>query len=135
MTPALTPAATPALALARRALTVIGALTVATGATQLVAPALVLGLVGGDASPAPRFFFRIVGMFMVLFGGLMWHTVRASRDPRVPLLWCALQKLGAAAVVTAGVVGGHFARIAMLVAAFDLASGVLALWYRRRAAR
>ena len=102
----------------------------ATGATQVVAPDLVLGVVGGDASPAPRFYFQIVGMFMVLFGGLMWHTVRAARDIRVPMLWCALQKLGAATVVTLGVFGGHFARIALIVAAFDLATSALALWYR-----
>ena len=105
-------------------------LTVATGATQIVAPQVVLGVVGGDPSPAPRFFFQIVGMFMVLFGGLMWHTVRAARDMRVPMLWCALQKLGAATVVSFGVAGGHFARIALSVAAFDLATSVLAFWYR-----
>ena len=105
----------------------------ASGAAQVVAPGLVLGIVGGDASPAARHFFGIVGMFMVLFGGLTWQAVRAGAP--MPLGWCALQKLGAAAAVGLGVARGHFGALALAVAGFDLASGVLALWYRHALVR
>jgi hypothetical protein len=107
----------------------IAALTVATGAVQLAAPALVLRVVGGDTRPAAAHFFGIVGMFMVLFGGLLWQALRAPTPLAVPVFWAALQKLGASGAVALGFSRGLFAPLALLVASFDLASGVLALWY------
>ena len=49
----------------------IGALTALTGAVQLVAPALILRAVGGETTAGASHFFAIVGMFMILFGGLL----------------------------------------------------------------
>ena len=98
----------------------------------MLAPTLVLRVVGGDTQPAPAHFFGIVGMFMVLFGGLLWQALRASPPLSVPLFWAALQKLGAAGAVALGVSRGLFGAIALLVASFDLASGILALWYWAR---
>ncbi|AHG91821.1 patatin domain-containing protein [Gemmatirosa kalamazoonensis] len=119
-----------ALTLARRALLAIAALTVASGATQLVAPRLVLRVVGGDVGNASAaHFFGIVGMFMVLFGGLLWQALRAPVSMPVPVFWAALQKLGASAAVALGVSRGLFSPLALGVAGFDLLSGVVALWY------
>jgi len=109
----------------------IGAITVVSGLVQAVAPGLVLGLIGGDPSPANRHSFAIVGMFMVLFGGMLCHALLASEHHPIPLLWAALQKLGAAGAVGLGVSKGLFAPLALLVAGFDLLSGVLALVYWR----
>ena len=115
--------------LLRLALLAIALLTVVSGAVQLLAPRIVLRIVGGDTSPAAAHFFGIVGMFMVLFGGLLWQALRSPTPMPVPVFWAALQKLGASAAVALGVSRGLFGVIALLVASFDLFSGVLALWY------
>ena len=115
--------------LVRLALLAISVITVLSGAGQLVCPGIVLHIVGGEASPTSLHFFGIIGMFMVLFGGLMWQALRAPTPQPIPLFWAALQKVGAAAAVGIGVKHGLFSMIALLVASFDLFSGVLALWY------
>jgi hypothetical protein len=103
----------------------IGIITIASGAVQMIRPALVLGIVGAESNPASRHFFGIVGMFMVLFGGLTLHGVRARSAPA--LLWAGLQKFGAVAAVVLGVLHDVFSLAALPVAGFDLASGVLML--------
>lgn len=127
-------AARHAAPLVRRVLRVIAAATVASGAVQLLAPALVLRVVGGSTDAANAHSFGIIGMFMVLFGGLLWQALDpgAGAAGAVPLFWAALQKVGAAAAVSLGVARGLFAPVALAVAAFDLASGLLALWYWAR---
>ena len=111
------------------ALLAIAAITVVSGAAQLVAPGVVLHVVGGEATPATMHFFAIIGMFMVLFGGLMWQALRAPVPMAIPLFWAALQKVGAALAVGLGVSRGLFGPAALTVASFDLFSGILALWY------
>ncbi len=111
----------------------IGLVTVASGALQLAQPGLILTLIAGPSSAMARHFFAIVGMFMVLFGGLVLQTLRSESrgEPGgVALLWCTLQKLGASAAVGLGVLSGVFSPIALLVAGFDLASAVLFWSYR-----
>ena len=114
-------------------LAAIGAATVLSGLVQALAPRFVLGLVGGAATPGGAHSFGIVGMFMVLFGGLLLHALAARGDASVPLLWAGLQKLGAAGAVGLGVARALFGPLALAVAVFDLLSGVLILLYRRRA--
>jgi hypothetical protein len=111
----------------------IAVATILSGLVQVVAPDLVLGLMSVSTSPAASHFFRIVGMFMMLFGGQCVHTLRQP-DPSafVPLLWCALQKLGASVAVTAGVVLSIMSPLALGVASFDLFSGVLLIALARR---
>ena len=121
--------------LVRLALLAIALLTVVSGAVQLLAPRVVLRIVGGDTAPAAAHFFGIVGMFMVLFGGLLWQALRSPTPMPVPVFWAALQKLGASAAVALGVSRGLFGAIALLVASFDLFSGVLALIYWSRIRR
>jgi hypothetical protein len=114
-----------------RLVVAIGIITILSGAAQMLRPALVLGIVGAESSPASRHFFGIIGMFMVLFGGLTLHGVRAWSAPA--LLWAGLQKFGAVAAVALGVLHGVFSLTALPVAGFDLASGVLIFLCFRKA--
>jgi len=110
----------------------IGAVTVLTGLTQVAAPGLVLAVVHGDTAPTSLHFFRIIGMFMALFGGLL---LQASRLPApaaaAPLLWCMLQKWGAALAVTVAVALQLMSPLALGIAAFDAASALLLRAYSR----
>ena len=108
---------------------VISVVTIISGGTQVVAPAFVLGFVGAEISPTSAHFFAIVGMFMVLFGGMMLHAVYSAYPNHVAILWAAFQKLGAFLAVGIGVIHHIFAPIALGVAFFDLFSGVLFLYY------
>lgn len=109
----------------------ISIITVISGLTQAIAPGFVLGFIGAEISPTSAHFFAIIGMFMVLFGGLMLHAVYSPLPQEPAILWSALQKLGAAAAVTLGIYNGIFSIIASAVAAFDLFSGLLFLYYLR----
>lgn len=108
----------------------IGAITVATGAQQAVAPALSLRLLKADDAPAARHFFGTVGMFMVCTGGVLL----ARPDDRAVVLMTAAQKVGACAAVSLAVKRGLLSPVALAVAAFDGLSGLLALrcWRRLR---
>jgi hypothetical protein len=114
---------------AKLALLAISVITMLSGAAQVIAPGVVLHVVGGEATPATMHFFAIIGMFMVLFGGLMWQALRAPTPQPIPLFWAALQKVGAAVAVGLGVSRGLFGPLALAVASFDLFSGILALWF------
>jgi hypothetical protein len=119
----------------RGALLAIAVLTALSGTIQMLQPGFVLRLVGGPDGPALRFFFGILGMFMLLFGGLDFQALRAPAASQVlPLRWAAYQKLGAAGAVGLGVLRGFFGSLALLVAAFDLLTGILFLVYLRRLA-
>jgi hypothetical protein len=114
----------------------ISVATVLSGAVQMIAPGYVLTVVRASQTPASLHFFGIVGMFMVLFGGLLWHAL--TQEPRVqsiPVLWASLQKFGASIAVVLGIVHAIFqSPLAWAVAGFDFLSGVLALawWFRIR---
>ena len=110
----------------------ISLITIISGFIQMVMPSLVLNLIGAEVSPISSHLFAIVGMFMVLFGGLMIHTVYSAHTSREAVLWCAFQKLGAFIAVGLGVMNGLFALIAIGVALFDLFSGLLFMYYLKR---
>lgn len=112
------------------ALIAIGVASIATGAAQAVAPAAMLALLDSEVTPASAHFFAIVGMFMVLFGGMLVHALWRGSGQRVVLLWAGLQKFGASVAVALGVMNGVFSSLALLVAAFDFLSGALILWHR-----
>jgi hypothetical protein len=116
-------------------LALIAGATIVSGALQVVAPAFVLRTVGAETTPASCHFFGIVGMFMMLFGGAMLHALLDRANHPIVVLWAALQKLGAFAAVGLGVMNGVFGSLALLIAAFDLLSGVLALGYWQRIRR
>ncbi|MGH8306820.1 MAG: patatin [Gammaproteobacteria bacterium] len=111
----------------------IAAITILSGVLQMCWPALVLGFVGGQTGATADHFFGIIGMFMVLFGGLMLHGVLADSAPA--LLWSSLQKFGAVAAVVLGVYHSIFSSMALGVAGFDLLSGLLAIFYWHKIAR
>ena len=119
----------------RRATAIIAAITVATGAAQIAAPAALLPLLQAEASAIAAQLFATVGMFMVLFGGAVLHALALQTSLAVVLLWAGLQKIGAAAMVALAVSRGVFAPVALLVAAFDFASGLVFFDLRRRSAR
>ncbi len=110
----------------------IAAITVLSGAVQILFTGWDLELLDADSAPASRHFFAIVGMFMVLFGGMVLHALRAPRSLPVVLLWGGLQKFGASVAVALGVVTGVFSPLALGVAAFDLVSGAIYLWHREQ---
>ncbi len=109
----------------------IGVITIVSGAGQVVAPGFVLGQLAVETNPASLHFFAIVGMFMVLFGGLLLHGMYRVPSQPVALLWAGLQKFGASAAVGIGVMNDVFSPLAWLVAGFDLLSGALILAYWR----
>ena len=119
-------------ALIRLLLIVIAAATVVSGLTQMVAPAFVLGMIGGDTGDAAQHLFRTVGMFMAITGAMFLQSLlRWSKEPAIPL-WIGVQKLAAAVLVGWGVASGLFGSLALGVAAFDLFSGVLAWLFLAR---
>lgn len=107
----------------------IGAITVVSGLVQAVAPQIVLGVFEAEATPTSRHFFAIVGMFMVLFGGMLCHALLSASEQHIAVLWAALQKFGAAGAVGIGSAMGIFCWMALGIAVFDLFSGLLILWY------
>jgi hypothetical protein len=111
----------------------IGLVTVLSGGLQLALPAFVLSLLRADVTPTSAHFFRIVGMFMMLFGGLLLHVWWGGSAPRTatPVYWCAGQKAGAAGAVAWGVAQGLFAPLALAVAGFDLLSALVLYVYAR----
>lgn len=119
----------------RLVLLVIAAVTVLTGACQLVAPGPVLRLLTtgvGDPPALSSHLFATVGMFMVVVGGLLAQQLLTPAAPGYPLLWVGLQKFGAFTLVAAGVARDVFIAPALLVALFDLATAGLCwlLWHR-----
>lgn len=117
-----------------RVLLAIGVATVATGAIQAAAPDRLLRLLSATDDDTDRTLFATIGMFMVVTGGTLVHGLLTRVRQPVIVLWSAVQKLGAAATVTIGVSRGVFSPLALLVAGFDLLSGVLAAvhWARIR---
>ncbi|ASN22396.1 hypothetical protein CGK93_07140 [Arthrobacter sp. YN] len=116
----------------RAVLAVIAVITVLTGAVQVPFGGQVLQLIGADSTPETRQLFGTVGMFMVVVGGLLLHTLlNAVPSPEV-VLWSGLQKTGAFGAVGIGVLNGVFAPVALLVAFFDLATGIVLFIYWRR---
>ena len=117
-----------------RILLAIGVATVASGALQAIAPERLLRLLSAKDDETDRTLFATIGMFMVITGGTLVHGLLTPGRQPVIVLWSAAQKLGASAAVTIGVTRKVFSPLALLVAAFDLLSGILAAihWARIR---
>lgn len=118
--------------LIRRSLIAIAGITMVTGAIQVLAPRRMLQALMADDDDSARHLFGTVGMFMVVVGGgLLNALLRPGRDP-VIVFWAALQKLGASVAVGLGVRRRIFSPLALVVAVFDLISGLLAAEHWRR---
>ena len=118
--------------LLHRLLVIISLVTVLSGLTQLVFPGLVLRILSAEQTATSSHLFATIGMFMVGFGGVFLHSLLTARPDPVVVLWAALQKFGAFALVALGVAHGLFAWLALGVACFDLVSGLLAGLYWRK---
>lgn len=116
----------------RLALIVIAGITILSGAAQMAAPATMLNIIGSESSTPVQHTFTTVGMFMVITGAMFLQSLlRRSTEPAIPL-WIGVQKILAAALVAWGVSRGVFGSLAMGVAGFDLASGLLAFLFLSR---
>lgn len=113
------------------ALKAIAVLTVVSGFLQMVRPQWVLAVVGANVTPTSNHFFGIVGMFMVLFGGLLWQALVAERPQPLPVFWCGLQKLGASIAIGLGFARDLFSPLTLGVAGFDFLSCILIFVYWR----
>ncbi|HEY5366929.1 MAG TPA: patatin [Casimicrobiaceae bacterium] len=124
-----------ALRLERLGVTIIAAITIVTGAAQLVAPSSLLPLLNVEPRADAAQLFATIGMFMVLFGAAVLHAQARRAALPVVLLWAGLQKIGASLLVALGVQRGVFAELALAVAAFDFLSGLLYFDLLRRESR
>lgn len=107
----------------------IAIITIVSGLLQLIMPSLVLQIVSAETTPTSQHFFAIIGMFMLLFGGALLQALISPQPQAVVLIWAGLQKFGAAIAVGLGVIKLIFSPFALLIAGFDLLSGVLIFWY------
>src|SRR5438477_751561 len=106
-------------------LVLISVSTLISGLVQIFAPGFILGLIGAEITPATRQCFGTIGMFMALFGGLLLHGLITRQMLTPVFFWAGLQKIGAFVAVAIGVANHVFSPMAMLVAGFDLLSGIL----------
>lgn len=115
----------------KKILKLIAVLTILSGLVQIFVPNFVLSVIGGEVTPTTRHFFGIIGMFMLLFGGLLFHALSVERNLPEAVFWCGLQKFGAAVAVILAFGRGLLSWLSLGVAAFDLFSGVLIMiwWY------
>jgi hypothetical protein len=114
------------------ALIAIAAVTIFSGLCQIVAAGFELRLLSAEVTGTSKHFFGTIGMFMVLFGGVFLNALLGPANQPTVVLWSGLQKFGASAAVGLGVAHHIFSPLALLVASFDLCSGILAIWYWRR---
>lgn len=108
----------------------IGVMTAASGAGLVLAPRLILRILGarlghGPRDPAP-FFVQVVGMFMMTSGGLLVDGSRQTPPARIALRWALAQKTGAALAMVLGVRSTRIGKLALVIAAVDACSAVVA---------
>jgi hypothetical protein len=112
-------------------LVLISATTLVSGIVQIFAPAVILGMVGSEITPATRQCFATIGMFMFLFGGMLLQVLLSRQVIAPVFLWAGLQKIGAFVAVAIGVMNHVFSPMALTVAGFDLLSGILVFAYMK----
>ena len=108
---------------------IISFITVASGLMQLGFPAFVLKNVGIEGTATNTQLFATIGMFMIMFGGLVIHGVYSPYQNKVIILWASFQKLGASIAVGIGILHHIFNFASGGVALFDLCSGIIFLYY------
>lgn len=110
-------------------LVLISLITIISGLVQLFSPSTVLAFIGADINSYTKHFFAIIGMFMFLFGGMLLQAIYSVNKNKAAVLWSSFQKFGAALAVGLGVLNDIFNDLAIIVAVFDLFSGILILYY------
>jgi len=115
-------------------LVLISISTVVSGIVQIFAPSFILGLISAEVTPATKQCFGTIGMFMFLFGGLLLQVLLSRQVVEPVFVWAGLQKVGAFIAVGLGVFHEVFGPKALIVAGFDLLSGILIFIYMKLAA-
>jgi hypothetical protein len=120
------------------ALLAIALASLAEGLAQALWPAALLKVLSAEIDAASRLFFIALGLLGGMFAALLAHTLlsctlpQGKNEPPV-VLWFGLQKLAISAALGFGVVREVFAPATGLgVAGYELAAGLLALWYWSR---
>lgn len=109
----------------RQVLLAIAVIAVIDCAVHDVMPGLIFPLLSAESTPTGRHFFGIVGLFMVLYGGVLCQALGSPPpSPSRPFG----PKFGALAVGL-WLRNGIFPSLVLGVAGFDLFSGVAALRY------
>ncbi|MDH6236028.1 hypothetical protein [Cryobacterium sp. CG_9.6] len=116
----------------RAVLVALAVITALTGVAEIVAPNALLRLLGADPTPLAAQLFGTVGLFMIVVGALLAQSLLRRVPHRDVVLWSGVQKAGAVVAVSLGVAQQLFGTIALLVAAFDLATAALLFVYWRR---
>jgi hypothetical protein len=112
-------------------LVLISFTTFVSGIVQIFAPAFILNMIAAEVTPTSKQCFGTIGMFMALFGGMLLQVL-LSGDLSIPVfLWAGLQKVGAFVAVAIGVGHHVFGPSALIVACFDLVSGILIFAYMK----
>lgn len=121
----------------------IAIITFFSGAFQMCFPVFMLSIIGTgnthienmlstEGASSASHFFRIVGMFMLLFGGMLWQSITCNQGTKIIAFWSTLQKFGAVVAVCYGTYLAYFSWLALTVAAFDaLSTVILCLYYRQ----
>jgi uncharacterized protein YjeT (DUF2065 family) len=113
----------------------IAIITIISGLLQVISPSFVLQMVGGAINPTTCQLFATIGMFMVMFGGLMVQAVYSEQQNGAAILWGGLQKIGASLAVFVAIFHHLFSPVAALVASFDFISFILLMIYYRNLSR
>ncbi len=122
-------------ALLRLVLIVIAAITLVSGAAQMVAGEFILSIIATSAEGPVVHLFQTVGMFMVITGAMFCQSLIQRTDASAISLWIAVQKFAAAVLVFIAWMKGYFLWLALGVAVFDFVTGVLAFIFWRRLPR
>ena len=122
-------------ALLRLILIVISAITFISGVAQLVAGERILGILAPAATGPEVHLFGTVGMFMAITGAMFCQSLIQRTDAPAIAFWIAVQKFAAAVLVFIAWTKGYFLWPALGVAAFDFATGALAILFWRRLPR
>lgn len=122
-------------ALLRLSLILIACITLVSGAAQMLAGERILQIIATTSTGPEVHLFQTVGMFMVITGAMFAQSLISRTDAPAISLWIAVQKFAAAGLVMAAYSKGYFLWLALGVAAFDFATGVLAFLFWRRLPR
>jgi ABC-type Fe3+-siderophore transport system permease subunit len=94
-------------------------------------PGLVLGRIARDPDLLSRHLFGTVGMFMAVSGATLHRALQPPEPDPGLLVWAAAQKFGSSGAVAIGVSRRALSPLALSVATFDFASGLLCVAFRR----
>lgn len=108
-----------------RAANAVGGATTLSGLGLVLAPNLVLRVLGARSPEPAPFLFRIIGMFMCVSGGSLADASRVRPYAPVAMRWAFVAKVGASVAVVSGVLSKRFGKQALGLAAFDAGAAAL----------